>query len=258
MDSARVATAIIEARRTGTLLDAPLPDGPVGLDQAYAVQELVFRRRTEAGESVVGWKLGYTSAAMRAQMRIDEPNYAPLTDRMLLRSGDAVPEEGLLQPRVEPEIALVVGTPVSGGARDPDAVVASVAGALVALEVVDSVFRDYRFRIEDNTADGSSAAFAVLGEPLAAPDLADLRVALWRNEAPAGAGFGRDALGGPYDALRWLVAALAATGRALRPGDLVLTGGITQAVPLELGDVVRADFGDATVSVTRLSKPTHP
>jgi 2-keto-4-pentenoate hydratase len=256
MDAQQVADLILNARRTGSLLDAPLPDGPEGLEAAYAVQALVVDARVRAGERIVGWKLGYTSAAMREQMGIGEPNFGPLTDRMLMPSGGTVPEPGLLHPRVEPEIVLVAGCTELGAERDAEAVAASVAAAHAALEVVDSVFRDYKFRIEDNTADGSSAAFAVVGDDLALESadgnaLSGVRVTLRRNGAPCGVGVGADAMGGPLHALRWLVDALAKTGRQLNPGDLVLTGGLTRAVPLDPGDVVHADFTGATVSVAR-------
>ncbi len=255
MDAQRVADSILTARRQGALLEAPLLDGPVGLTEAYAVQDLVVQARVDAGERIVGWKLGYTSAAMRRQMGIDEPNLGPLTDAMMLVSGAAVPEAGLLHPRVEPEIVLIAGAPPPGRERDPDAVVAAVTSARAALEVVDSVFRDYRFRLEDNTADGSSAAYAVLGPELPFDDegvhLSDMRVTLRRNGEPCGVGVGRDALGGPFEALRWLVAALADGGRQLVEGDVILTGGLTAAVPLEPGDVVHAGFDRRLVSVVR-------
>ncbi len=255
MDAQRVADTILVARRRGVLLKAPLSDGPDGLDEAYAVQERVVQARLERGERIVGWKLGYTSAAMRRQMGIDEPNLGPLTDSMVVTSGAVLPEAGLLHPRVEPEIALVAGATREGDERDPDAVAAAVSSARAALEVVDSVFLDYRFRLEDNTADGSSAAFAVLGPELPLDDegkhLRDIRVTLRRNGEPCGVGAGRDAMGGPFDALRWLVRALADRGRSLVQGDVVLTGGLTAAVPLDPGDVVYADFDRRGVSVSR-------
>jgi 2-keto-4-pentenoate hydratase len=261
VDAQRVANSILAARRRGALLEAPLIDGPVGLAEAYAVQNLVVQARVDAGERIVGWKLGYTSEAMRRQMGIDEPNLGPLTDAMMLVSGATLPEAGLLHPRVEPEIVLIAGATRPGTERDPDSVAAAVTGARAALEVVDSVFQDYRFRLEDNTADGSSAAYAVLGPELPFEDelvdLRDTRVTLKRNGQPCGVGVGRDAMGGPFEALRWLVTALADGGRQLVEGDIVLTGGLSAAVPLEPGDVVHADFDRRVVSITR-ADPGRP
>ena len=107
---------------------------------------------------MVGWKLGYTSEVMRRQMGIARPNIGPLTDRMLLNSGDAV-HERLVQPRVEPEIGLRLQTALDArhAPVDRHTVVAAVEGAYACLEVVHSTWTGYRFNLEQNTADNSSA-----------------------------------------------------------------------------------------------------
>jgi 2-keto-4-pentenoate hydratase len=214
------------------------------LDEAYAVQRVVTSARLARGERLAGWKIGYASAAMRVQMGVGEPNAGPLTDAMLLPSGAMVPET-VTQPRVEPEIALEIGS--DGG----------VARARCALEVVDSVWRDYRFRLEDNTADGSSAAYAVLGPELPdGCDLAAVEVSLHVDGRPAGVATGAAAMGHPLVALRWLEAWLADRGEPLAPGDVVLTGGLTAASPLPPGSEVVARFGDSlAVSARRAASP---
>jgi hypothetical protein len=104
-DAARCAEAIWAARQAGRTLDAEATIGTPDLATAHAIQRALLGLRLAAAERVVGWKLGYTSEVMRRQMGIDRPNIGPLTDRMLLGSGDAV-HERLVQPRVEPEIGL--------------------------------------------------------------------------------------------------------------------------------------------------------
>jgi 2-keto-4-pentenoate hydratase len=231
------AARLDAAHRDGRLLDAP--EGPEDLDpaSAYAIQRRLTARRQERGARRIGWKLGYTSAVMREQMGVDSPNLGPLLDTMVIAPGAAVPAS-LVQPRVEPEIGLVVdaeGRPVA---------------ARAVLEVVDSVWRDYRFTFATNTADGSSAAGVVVGDPLDG-DLAALTVELRHNGRPVASGSGDAAMGHPHRALAWLRDELAARGEALREGDLVITGGLTRAVPLEVGDVVEARFPGATVAVRR-------
>jgi 2-keto-4-pentenoate hydratase len=161
----------------------------------------------------------------------------------------------MTQPRVEPEIALVLGADLSGdAARTRSDVLAALASAHACLEVVDSVWHDYRFRIEDNTADGSSAAGFVLGPELPIDSIADVHATLALDGAPVGSGFGRDAGGHPADGVVWLAAQLAAQGDLLHAGDVVLTGGLTAAVALEEGNEVRAVFGsgsEVSVSVRR-------
>ena len=159
---AAVAAALRLARQSGRVFDVPL-SAEVGLSlaDAYRVQDQVTALRLAGGERRAGWKLGYTSAVMRAQMGIEAPNFGPLTDAMLLESPARLPG-GALQPRVEPEIGLRLGRRLAGPCSISDVLDACDA-ALACLEVVDSVWSGYRFTLEDNTADGSSAAWAVVG-----------------------------------------------------------------------------------------------
>ncbi|MQA13326.1 MAG: hydratase [Pseudonocardiaceae bacterium] len=250
MNPEHVARTLLAARRNGHTLD-PLTDRvALTLEQAYRVQDAVTAERLRTGQRMVGWKLGYTSAAMRAQMGITEPNCGPLTDAMLIPDGGAVPL-GLLQPRVEPEIGLRLRRRLAGSAGVEEVLDACETG-LACLEVVDSVFTGYRFRLEDNTADGSSAAGVVVGDELPLDGLDALAVRLERNGEPGGEATGAAAGGHPAAGVGWLAARLAQRGHALEPGQLVITGGLTAAVPLEPGDEVCAVFaGSAPVSVRR-------
>lgn len=235
-DDVRALAARIDAAHRGRrLLDAgpadPEPD--LDLDTAYAVQDALTALRVSRGARRIGWKLGYTSAAMRAQMGVEAPNLGPLLDTMLV--GDGRVPSALVQPRAEPEIALVIG---EDGA---------VARARAALEIVDSVWRGYRFTLELNTADGSSAAGVVLGPPLPTDGLDALPVVLHRDGEVVGEATGAAAMGNPFAALDWLAGELARRGTGLRPGDVVITGGLTAAVGAE----VRAVFGGDVEVVLR-------
>jgi 2-keto-4-pentenoate hydratase len=227
--TSELAAQIDAAHREWRLLDA-VRQPPLHLAEAYAVQRELTALRTRRGARPVGWKLGYTSAAMRKQMGVASPNYGPLLDTMLITDG-RIPD-GLVHPRVEPEIAVVLGADLHP------------AEARAALEVVDSVWRDYRFTLELNTADGSSAAAVALGPTLAPDGLDAVPVRMLRNGEEVGAATGAAAMGHPLRALDWLASTLAAAGEPLRPGDIVITGGLTAAVPVEPGDVVEAVFGD--------------
>lgn len=237
-----LAERIDAAHLAGALLDCG--DAPtLDLAGAYRTQSALTDRRLSRGARRIGWKLGYTSDAMRAQMGVDQPNLGPLLDTMLVGGGPgferAAFERPLVQPKVEPEVALVVGA--DGRAAEVRA----------ALEIVDSVWRDYRFTLELNTADGSSAAGVVLGPVLSTEGLADLPVRLLHNGRVMAEATAAAAMGDPFRALDWLVGQLSARGERLHPGDVVLTGGLTRAVPLGLDDTVVAVFGtgaEVTVS----------
>ena len=219
----------------------------LGLADAYLVQDQVTALRLADGERLAGWKLGYTSAVMRAQMGVESPNFGPLTDAMLLGSPALLPA-GALQPRVEPEIGLRLGRGLTAPCSVESALAACDA-ALACLEIVDSVWSGYRFTLEDNTADGSSAAWVAVGPSLPLEDLASLPVGLSVDGEVVERGTGAAAGGHPAAGLVWLAEQLAGSGGALEPGNLVITGGLTSARPLEAGHRVGALFGDGRWSV---------
>ncbi len=247
------ARTLLEARRNSETLTPISNEVAMSMSDAYAIQQALTTLRLREGERVVGWKLGYTSAAMREQMNVDQPNFGPLLTTMLLDDGAKLNAE-VTQPRVEPEIAIRMGRAVAGEVTWAD-VLAAVDGCFACLEVVDSVFKDYRFRIEDNTADGSSAARVVVGDSVGDADALDqVMVRLERNGATVARALGSAASGHPLNSVVWLVGELHKIGRSLEPGHIVITGGLTSAVPLEPGDEVRAIFNDSVaVSVTRIS-----
>lgn len=241
----RVAGELVAARAERRTIEPLTGRMALTMADAYRIQAFVTALRLQRGERVVGWKLGYTSAAMREQMRVEQPNFGPLTDVMVLQNG-ARAGAHLTHPRVEPEIALVLARPLSGAGVTRDDVVAAIGRAVASLEVVDSVYTDYRFRIEDNTADGSSAAQVVLGADLpSGVDLAAIEVVLEHNGQRVATATGTAAMGHPAEGVAWL-----ARRQPLAAGELVITGGLTAAVPLRPGDVCAARFGsDVTVTV---------
>jgi 2-keto-4-pentenoate hydratase len=248
VDPVAAALGLRRARRAGLTIDVLLSsEVPLSLAEAYRVQDEVTALRVADGERPAGWKLGYTSAVMRAQMGVASPNFGPLTDAMLL-SSPAVIADGALQPRVEPEIGLRLGRGISPPCSVED-VLGACDAALACLEIVDSVWSGYRFTLEDNTADGSSAAWVVVGPPLPLDDLASLPVALSVDGDVVERGVGAAASGHPAAGVVWLAEQLAVRGRALEPGDLVITGGLTSARPLEAGHRIGAVFGDGRWSV---------
>lgn len=244
---AQLAETLWAARCAGRTLDAEATLGPIDLATAYAIQRALFALRIAGGERRVGWKLGYTSQVMRRQMGIAQPNFGPLTDWMLLGSDDAVSSR-LVQPRVEPEIGLRLRTALDARRAPVDrhTVAAAVEGAYACLEVVHSTWTGYRFNLEQNTADNSSAGQVVIGSRLPVTDLMALDTVAVRlsdgSDNTLGQGVGADADGHPLDAVARLARELAANDQRLEAGDLVITGGLTAACALEAGGRLSAVF----------------
>jgi 2-keto-4-pentenoate hydratase len=212
-------------------------------DEAYAI---AARNILRWGRAMIGYKLGFTSEAMRRQMGIDEPNFGVLTaGRDVAGPFGVIEAAELIHPRLEAEIGLVIRAPIKGRNHDARTVSEYVEAAVPCLEIVDSRYNDYRFRCEDNIADNSSAARFVCGHPIPlnrAGDLRAVEVELSINGKIMDRGRGTDALGGPLTALAWLANALHAVGQELPGGVVVLTGGLTRAHVVARGHAVAATF----------------
>ena len=217
------------------------------LADAYRIQDQMTAARLAGGERLAGWKLGYTSAAMRAQMGIEAPNFGPLTDVMLLASpARAAGRRAAAARRTGNRAAAAAPAEVP---CTVESALDACDAALACLEIVDSVWSGYRFTLEDNTADGSSAAWVVAGPELPLDDLASLPVALSVDGEVVERGVGAAASGHPAAGMVWLAGELAARGRVLEAGDLVITGGLTSAHPLAAGQRIGAAFGAGRWSV---------
>lgn len=236
MDVSAAADRLEHARRSLSGL-APFSREATGLteDEAWAVAAEVDRRRAERGRHHTGYKLGWTSAAMRQALGIDTPNFGSLWDDMASVGTLAV--SNLRHPKAEPEFAFRADLRLSGG--EVEAADVQRAGRwAVALEVVDPRWESYDFTWLDNTADGSSAAAYCVG-PFVTVDVPpeDLELTM-AVDGEQRSGRGSAAMGSPAEAVAWLVRQLAARGAALEAGMIVLTGGITAPVDLRPGQRV--------------------
>nr|WP_086851587.1 fumarylacetoacetate hydrolase family protein [Amycolatopsis kentuckyensis] len=222
-------------------LSAEWPD--LDVDTAYAIQDEALRQRRARGETLIGVKLGLTSRAKQERMGIASPLLAWLTDAMVLPAGMPVPP--LIHPRAEPELVFVLGRRLAGPGVTAATALAAVEHVYGGIEVIDSRYADYRFTLPDAVADnGSSAYFSVgpVGLPPASLDLS-LEAALLEVDGQiVDTATGAAVQGHPAEALALAANALSTRGLALEPGWLVLTGGMTDAVPVRRGSRIAAHF----------------
>ncbi|SDJ42576.1 2-keto-4-pentenoate hydratase [Streptomyces indicus] len=227
--------ALAESLDTAALTRRPLPGGGTGLTdtvQAYAVQEALIERRLARGERLTGFKLGFTSLAKMRQMGVHDLIHGRLTHRMEIRDSGSYDASGLIHPRVEPEVAFLLGDTLRPGG-DPLAAVAAVAPAL---EVIDSRYDGFRFSLPEVIADNTSAAAYAVGPWTAPGDLDNLGVLLELDGRVVQSGSSAAILGHPLRAL----AAAARLAGTLEAGTVILAGAATAAVPLKPGTCVRA------------------
>ena len=224
-----------------------LPD--LTTTEAWGIAAARDDLRVQRGESLTGYKLGWTSEAMRRALGISEPNFGTLWAYMHV--GDGVLDMArLIHPKVEPEFAFLADATLRGADVDAEAVAAAGRWA-VALEVVDPRWTSYDFDWFDNTADGSSAAAYVLGDFDTAPvPPQSLRLTMESGKT-ARSGLGEAAMGSPAEAVAFLVRRLHLRQAALEPGMVVLTGGITAPIDLTAGLTVRVSSPELGSCVVR-------
>ena len=246
--AAAAAQAIRQARaERRTIARISETHGIAGLDAAYAVAEINTRERlAEPGRRIVGLKVGLTSKAVQQQLGVDQPDFGLLFDDMEYLDGSSVPMARLIQPKVEAEVAFVVGRDLPDHAPTWSEFVSAVAYALPALEIVDSVIQDWKITLVDTVADNASSALYVLGDqPVAigSLDLGGLGMQMSVNGSVASVGTGAACLGHPLRAAHWLACTMAARGQPLAARQVVLSGALGPMVALKGGDLVHARIG---------------
>jgi 2-keto-4-pentenoate hydratase len=243
---------LYDAYRHGTPLDpATLPD--LTVSDGYAVQRTATSHRAADEGPVVGYKVGFTSAAIRDELGVDEPAYGRLLAETVRPEG-RIDADGLIDPRIEPEVALRLAEPLDPPATPVDAL-AEVGAVIPVIEVVDSRVEGWETTAGSAVADNALAARVVHGDRIADLDAVDLAldgVEVRRNGERVATGVGADVLGSPARVVAWLAGALAERGERLDAGDLVSTGSLTGLIPLDPGDTVEARFASlGSVTVAR-------
>ncbi len=210
-------------------------------DDAYAIQDAILARHLGRGARVIGLKAGLTSHAKMKQMGVETPVFGFLVDEYSVLEGAEVKVSELIHPKVEPEIAFVLKHALRGPGCHIGAVLAATDFVMPGIEVIDSRYRDFKFDLKSVVADNTSASrFVVGGQPLR-PNELDLRtvgVVLEKNGEPVALGAGAAVLGHPAAAIAMLANHLGARGQEIPAGSLILSGGITEAVPVAAGDNV--------------------
>jgi 2-keto-4-pentenoate hydratase len=214
---------------------------------AYEIQLQNVAKRVSTGETVEGHKVGLSSKAMQRMLGVHEPDYGHLLSDMFFSDGEDIPASTFLQPRVEIEIAFVLGRPLAGPGTSIADVVRATEYVMPSIEIVDSRVADWKVLLPDTIADNASSGAVVLGgSPRRLPDV-DVKLTggvLWANGRVAETGAAGAVLGNPIAAVAWLANKVAAFGVTLEPAHVVLPGSFTRMIPVAAGDRVRAEFED--------------
>jgi len=253
-DIARVADTLGHALSSGVPCAPVRSSLPAGdLDAAYAVQTLLTERAVAAGRRVVGHKIGLTAPAVQSQLGVSQPDFGTLFADMIEVDGVWLPIDRVCQPRIEAEVALVLGRDLPRPDSTLVELIAAVDHLLPAIEVVGSRVAGWDIQIVDTVADNASSGAVVLGanpRSLHEVDLGVCGMAIFHRGEPVSVGAGAACLGHPLNAALWLARTLASRGTPLRAGDLVLTGALGPMVTPQAGEHYEARIdGLGTVRV---------
>lgn len=246
-DIERVAQVLREAEAARTAVGpvSDLVDGGLTLDLAHAVCEANVERRLAAGEHVAGFKVGFTNIPVRDKMGLPDSTYGYLFDSMVLPSGGTLAMAEMVAPKIETEICLRLGDDLAGPDLSAEDVLRAAEAVSASFEICDARIRDWKCPYPDFFADnGFSARIVLSGSwvPIGKVDILGESVALAKDGEVFAEGRGEMAMGSPANAVAWLCRKLAARGKGLSAGMIVMTGTLTPITPIERGATYRATF----------------
>lgn len=236
-------SAFVERRTIAPLTDQ-VPD--ITLEDAYRIQERFIARRLEAGERIVGKKIGATSKPVQQFLGVYQPDFGQLTSGMVFTDGATLDLNGLIQPKAEAELAFVLKEDLNGPGITAMDVIRATDYVVPCFEIVDSRIDDWKIKIQDTVADNASCGVYVLGETRGDPRKLDLTLAgmvLEKNGELYSTGVGAAVQGSPVNAVVWLANTLGELGIPFKAGEVILSGSQSQLVPVVDGDELVCTVG---------------
>jgi 2-oxo-hept-3-ene-1,7-dioate hydratase len=248
-----LARQLYEARKTRTQVRHLSKLHPqMSIEDGYAIQREWVKLELADGRRIKGRKIGLTSRAMQRSSQITEPDYAPLLDDMFFDTGTDIPFDRFIAPRVEVELAFVLGQPLQGPGVTLFDVLRATEYVTPALEIIDARIEQFDRetkaprKVFDTIADfAANAGIVVGGRPVRPHDI-DLRWAgalLYKNAVIEESGLAAAVLNHPANGVAWLANKIAPYDEQLNVGDVVLGGSFTQPITTQRGDVIHADYG---------------
>ena len=248
-----LARSLYDARKSRTPLRHFSAQHPgMTTDDGYAIQQAWVRLELADGRTIRGRKIGLTSRAMQQASQITEPDYAPLMDDMFFEQGSDLPIARFIAPRVEVELAFILGRPLKGPRVTLFDVLAATDYVTPAIEIIDARIEQFDRetraprKVFDTISDFAANAGIVLGGRPVKPDAIDLRwvgAMLFKNGAIEETGLAAGVLNHPATGVAWLANKIARHYEQLNAGDVILSGSFTRPTGAVAGDTLHADYG---------------
>ncbi len=248
-----LARELYQARKTRTQVrHFSLRHPEMTVDDGYAIQRAWVALEVADGRRIRGRKIGLTSRAMQLASQIDEPDFAPLMDDMFFEQGSDIPAARFILPRIEVELAFVLGRPLKGPGATLFEVLAATEYVCPAVEIIDARIEQFdretkvMRKVVDTISDFAANAGIVLGGRPVKPDAVDLRwvgALLYKNGVIEETGLAAGVLNHPATGVAWLANKIARYDEQLNAGDVVLAGSFTRPTPAKAGDTFHVDYG---------------
>jgi len=222
------------------------------IEDGYAISREWVKAKIAEGRSVKGHKIGLTSRAMQLSSQIDEPDYGTLLDDMFFEQGGDIPFTRFIAPRIEVELAFILGKPLKGPGATLFDVLAATEVVTPAIEIIDARIEQFdretkqMRKVFDTISDFAANAGIVMGGRPVRPHDVDLRwvgALLHKNGVVEETGLAAGVLNHPANGVAWLANKIAPYGESLEAGQIVLAGSFTRPVFAQAGDTLHADYG---------------
>ena len=222
------------------------------VDDGYAIQRAWVALEIKDGRTIKGRKIGLTSRAMQQASQIDEPDFAPLMDDMFFAQGTDIEISRFIAPRVEVELAFILGKPLKGPGATLFDVLSATDYVTPAIEIIDARIEQFdrdtqaMRKVFDTISDFAANAGIVLGGRPVKPTEVDLRwigALLYKNGVIEETGLAAGVLNHPANGVAWLANKIAPFDEQLNVGDVVLAGSFTRPTAAQAGDNFHVDYG---------------
>lgn len=227
---------------------APLTDreADITIEDAYQIQQRMIQRRLDAGETIIGKKIGVTSKVVMDMLKVSQPDFGMMTSGMVFNEGESIDTSTMIAPRAEAEVAFVLKSDLMGPGVTAADVLRATDFVVPCFEIVDSRIQDWKIKIQDTVADNASCGVLVLGGRRKSPadiDLALAGMVLEKNGEIISTSTGAAVQGSPVNAVAWLANTLGNLGIGLKAGEVILSGSQSPLVPVKAGDSLVCTVG---------------
>ena len=242
-----IAQYLYDAEKNKTAIDNVTEVFNISFDEqeAYDIQDLVVALKKETDGKTAAYKIGLTSPAKIKQLNIDQPVYAHIFEYMISYDGEPLSMERFIHPRIEPEVTIVLKEDIYQENVTFEEVMDKIDYVYSSVEIVDSRYHGFRFSLEDVVADNTSCQGAVYSNTHFSLDQVDIlneKAVVYINGEKIDEGIGKDVANHPANAVVFLANALYKRGVTLEAGVPIMTGGMTKANKIEIGDKVEVKF----------------